>query len=74
MTIPPSRLRENFAPSPMSVFTTRALTIRAWWNLTSRQLKKSEAKLNRKTLKQTQLLSKSGFLLMYLCLFLVKEG
>ena len=34
-----------------------------WWNLASSNLKKSEAKFNRKTRKQKQLLSESGFVL-----------
>ena len=37
------------------------MIISAWWNLTSSKLKKSEAKFNRKTRKQRQLLSESGF-------------
>ena len=37
------------------------IIIPAWWNLTSSKLKKPEAKLNRKSLKQRQLLSESGF-------------
>ena len=44
-------------------FTT---VISAWWNLPSRtssKLKKSEAKFKRKTWKQGQLLSESGFVL-----------
>ena len=39
------------------------LIISAWWNLASDKLSKSEAKFNRKTRKQRQLLSKSGFVL-----------
>ena len=39
-------------------FTT---IISAWWNLTSSKLKKSEVKFKRKTWKQRQLLSESGF-------------
>ena len=39
------------------------LIISAWWNLASGKLKKSEAKFNRKTRKQRQLLSESGFVL-----------
>ena len=39
------------------------LIISAWWNLASGKLKKSEAKFNRKTGKQRQLLSESGFVL-----------
>ena len=39
-------------------FTT---IISAWWNLTSSKLKKSEEKFNRKTWKQRQILSESGF-------------
>ena len=39
------------------------MIISAWWNLASSKLKKSEAKFNRKTWKQRQLLSKSGFVL-----------
>ena len=35
----------------------------AWWNLTSGKLNKSEAKFNRKTRNQRQLLSESGFVL-----------
>ena len=41
-------------------FTT---IISAWWNLTSSKLKKSEVKFKRKTRKQGQLLSESGFVL-----------
>ena len=41
-------------------FTT---TISAWWNLTSSKLKKLETKFQRKTRKQGQLLSESGFVL-----------
>ena len=37
--------------------------VSAWWNLTSSKLKKSEANFKRKTWKQGQLLSKSGFVL-----------
>ena len=37
--------------------------ISAWWNLASSELKKLEAKLNRKTRKLRQLLSESGFVL-----------
>ena len=39
-------------------FTT---IISAWWNLTRSKLKKLEAKFQRKTRKQGQRLSKSGF-------------
>ena len=39
------------------------MIISAWWNLASRKLKKSEAKVNRKTWKQRQLLLESGFVL-----------
>ena len=39
------------------------ITISAWWNLTSSKLKKSEAKINRKTRKQRQLQRESGFVL-----------
>ena len=39
------------------------IIISAWWNLTSSKLKKSKAKLNRKTRKQRQLLNESGFVL-----------
>ena len=39
------------------------IIISAWCNLTSSKLKKSEAKLNRKTQKQRQLLRDSGFVL-----------
>ena len=39
------------------------MPIYVWWNPTSRKLKKSEAKLNRKTRKQGQLPSESGFVL-----------
>ena len=39
------------------------LIISAWWNLASRKLNKLEAKFNRKTRKQRQLLSESGFVL-----------
>ena len=39
------------------------LIISAWWNLASGKLNKSEAKFNRKTRKQRQLLSESGFVL-----------
>ena len=39
------------------------MIISAWWNLASSKLKKSEAKFNRKTWKQRQLLSESGFVL-----------
>ena len=44
---------------------TRCFTaiISVWWNLTSSKLKKSEAKLNRNTRKQRQLLSESKFVL-----------
>ena len=44
---------------------TRRFTaiISAWWNQASSKLKKSEAKLNRNTRKQTQLLSESRFVL-----------
>ena len=44
---------------------TRCFTtiISAWWNLASSKLKKSEAKLNRNTRKQRQLLSESRFVL-----------
>ena len=41
-------------------FTT---IISAWWNLTSSKLKKQQAKFIRKTRKQRQLLSESGFFL-----------
>ena len=34
-----------------------------WWNLASSKLKKSEVIFNRKTWKQRQLLSQSGFVL-----------
>ena len=44
----------------MRCFTT---IISAWWNLTSSKLKKSEVKFKRKTRKQGQLLSESGFVL-----------
>ena len=37
--------------------------ISAWWNITSSQLKKSEAKFKRKIRKQGQLLSESEFVL-----------
>ena len=37
--------------------------ISAWWNLTSSKLEKSEAKFKRKTRKQGQFLSESGFVL-----------
>ena len=36
------------------------MIISAWWNPASSELKKSEAKFNRKTWKQRQLLSESG--------------
>ena len=39
------------------------LIISAWWNLASGKLNKLEAKFNRKTRKQRQLLSESGFVL-----------
>ena len=39
------------------------MIISAWWSLASSKLKKSEAKFNRKTGKQRQLLSESGFVL-----------
>ena len=39
------------------------MIISAWWNLASSKLKKSEAKFNRNTRKQRQLLSESGFVL-----------
>ena len=37
------------------------MIISAWWNLASSKLRKSEAKFNRKTWKQKQLLSESEF-------------
>ena len=40
-----------------------AAIISVWWILTSSKLKKSEAKFKRKTLKQDQLPSESGFAL-----------
>ena len=39
------------------------MIISAWWNPASSKLKKSEAKFNRKTWKQKQLLSEYGFVL-----------
>ena len=39
------------------------MIISAWWNLASSKLKKSEAKFKRKTWKQRQLLTESGFVL-----------
>ena len=39
------------------------LIISAWWNLANGKSNKLEAKLNRKTRKQRQLLSESGFVL-----------
>ena len=37
------------------------MIISAWWNLASSKLHQSDAKLKRKTRKQRQLLSESGF-------------
>ena len=39
------------------------MIISTWWNPASGKLKKSEAKFNRKTRKQRQLLNESGFVL-----------
>ena len=54
-------------PNPVSLLRPwiRCFTmiISAWWNLASSKLKKSRRKFKRKTWKQRQLLSESGFVL-----------